>query len=312
MAYNFRSSSMFSLFIMLARIRTIRYVTFKRPFPTTCVSKWSRAIHDLSNQFCSLMVSFRLVFKIAFEKWFFVLVLAQEHECQFGLVEYSFERSHNACFETVATSQSLSTQLFDHKEGSALHPAESCQNTLWKWIRLCKLIERIYFYIYFQIPESYCTPLSAEKRERLKKSLQPSKKSTLYIVKPSNSSRGRGIQFLNAPEQVIHFATICVYLSLGWWDQRLWWSHHFTLHTQSLLDSKQKMGSTNLCGGYFVLSSDCLPVHRRSNKICSWRLWWWCGSFTRSTSYQLQLAQNKWQVCKVNPPFERTFFNLWF
>lgn len=152
MAYNFRSSSMFSLFIMLARIRMIRYVTFKRPFLTTCVSKWSRAIHDLSNQFCSLMVSFRSVFKIAFEKWFFVLVLAQEHECQFGLVEYSFERSHNACFETVATSQSLSTQLFDHKEGSALHPAESCQNTLWKWIRLCKLIECIYFIFIFRYP----------------------------------------------------------------------------------------------------------------------------------------------------------------
>lgn len=55
----------------------------------------------------------------------------------------------------------------------------------------------------FQIPESYYTPFTAEKREKLKKELEKAGESGCsFIQKPSNSSRGRGIVFMNKPEDV--------------------------------------------------------------------------------------------------------------
>ncbi|CAD5231909.1 unnamed protein product [Bursaphelenchus xylophilus] len=53
------------------------------------------------------------------------------------------------------------------------------------------------------MPESYNTPLSEEKRERIKNDLSAAKETGCsFILKPSNSSRGRGIMFVSKPEQV--------------------------------------------------------------------------------------------------------------
>ncbi|KAI6185359.1 hypothetical protein M3Y98_00014200 [Aphelenchoides besseyi] len=54
------------------------------------------------------------------------------------------------------------------------------------------------------IPESYNTPMSAEKRQRLKDAIVDSKQKAdgSFILKPANSSRGRGIVFLTDPDQV--------------------------------------------------------------------------------------------------------------
>jgi hypothetical protein len=53
------------------------------------------------------------------------------------------------------------------------------------------------------VPESYCTPIGEEKRQRIKMALA---RKSVMIVKPSNSSRGRGIEFITKPEEVIIYS----------------------------------------------------------------------------------------------------------
>ncbi|CAD5224466.1 unnamed protein product [Bursaphelenchus okinawaensis] len=53
------------------------------------------------------------------------------------------------------------------------------------------------------MPESYNSPLNEEKRETLKKEIIKAKDTGCsFILKPSNSSRGRGIVFMSKPEDV--------------------------------------------------------------------------------------------------------------
>ncbi|KAI6223666.1 hypothetical protein M3Y99_01441600 [Aphelenchoides fujianensis] len=54
------------------------------------------------------------------------------------------------------------------------------------------------------VPESYSTPMSEEKRQRLKDAIAASKGrgDTPYILKPASGSRGRNIAFLTDPDQV--------------------------------------------------------------------------------------------------------------